>query len=64
MKKLEKTLPASNDFSTLARMKRIHFYCVKDDFAKSWSEQEQFLLQYEEKMKKDLMRQARLSIVQ
>lgn len=64
MKSLETNLPKLNDFTTLARMKRINFYCVKDDFVKAWSEHETFLVQYETKIKNDLMRQAKLSISQ
>lgn len=61
MKILEINLPENNDYTTIARMKRINFYCVKEDFVKAWSDHETFLVQYETKIKNDLMRQAKLS---
>lgn len=61
MKELELSLPWKDDFSTLARIKRTNFFCVRDDFLTAWREHEAFLLYYEERITKSLIRQAKIS---
>lgn len=61
MKELEVNLPWKDDFSTLARVKRINFYCLRDDFLAAWREHEAFLVYYEERLTKSLIRQAKIS---
>lgn len=60
MKELEIDLPRSGDSSIVARIKRLHFYSVREEFLDVWKEHEQFLLVYEERVKKALLRQARI----
>lgn len=61
MRDLEKDLPFKDDHETLSRIKRTNFYCVRDDFLAAWREHEHFLVVYEEKVKKTLIRQAKIS---
>lgn len=61
MKTLEANLPWKDDFSTLARIKRTNFFCIRDDFLNAWREHEHFLMTYEEKVKKTLIRHAKIS---
>ena len=61
MKTLETNLPNREEDSTLSRIKRTNFYCVREDFLTTWREHEMFLVTYEEKVKKALMRQAKIS---
>lgn len=60
MKELEMDLPKSGDMSMVARIKRLHFYSVREDFLNVWKTHEHFLLMYEEGVKKALLRQARI----
>lgn len=62
MKELEVNLPWKEDYSTLARVKRINFYCIRDDFLAAWREHEAFLVYYEERLTKSLIRQAKISM--
>lgn len=62
MKELEIDLPWKDDFTTVARIKRINFFCVRDDFLNAWREHEHFLVMHEEKIKKSLLRQAKLGM--
>lgn len=55
-------LPWKEDYSTLARVKRINFYCIRDDFLAAWREHEAFLVYYEERVTKSLIRQAKIGI--
>lgn len=61
MRDLERDLPFKDDHEILSRIKRTNFYCVQDDFLAAWREHERFLVVYEEKVKKTLMRQAKIS---
>lgn len=61
MRDLEKDLPCKDNYEIISRIKRTNFYCVRDDFLTAWREHEHFLVVYEEKVKKTLMRQAKLS---
>lgn len=63
MRELEKDLPFKDDHEVLSRIKRTNFYCVRDDFLTAWREHEHFLVVYEEKVKKTLIRQAKISEV-
>lgn len=60
MKQLEVDLPKPDDGSIVARIKRLHFYSVREEFLNVWKDHEQFLLVYEERVKKALLRQARI----
>lgn len=60
MKELEAILPWKDDFSTLARIKRINFFCIRDDFLNAWREHEHFLVHYEEKIMKALLMHAKI----
>lgn len=60
MKELEIDLPEADDGTIVARIKRLHFYSVREEFLNVWKDQEQFLLLYEERVKKALQRQASL----
>lgn len=61
MKQIEEELPEQGDHSTLARIKMCQYIFHREDFMKAWSEHESFLLSYEERMKKLLVRQAKIS---
>ncbi|KAJ6637258.1 Syntaxin-4 [Pseudolycoriella hygida] len=60
MRDLEKDLPNGDDQEIISRIKRTNFYCVRDDFLTAWREHESFLVVYEGKVKKTLMRQAKI----
>lgn len=60
MKELEIDLPWKDDHTTIARIKRTNFSCVRDDFLNAWREHEHFLVMHEEKIKKSIFRQAKL----
>lgn len=60
MHELEKDLPFKDDYEVISRVKRTNFYCVRDDFLAAWREHEHFLTVYEEKVKKALIRQAKI----
>lgn len=62
MKELEIDLPNSDDTSVIARVKRLHFYSVREDFLTVWKHHEQFLLDYEERVKATIQRHARIGI--
>lgn len=53
-------LPESSDASIVARIKRSHFYLVREEFLIVWKEHENFLLVYEERVKMALHRQAKI----
>lgn len=53
-------LPLSNDKSIVARVHLLHFYSVREEFLIVWKQHEQFLLDYEERVKRELRRQARI----
>lgn len=61
MKELEIELPDADDSSVVARVKRLHFYSVREDFLTVWKNHEQFLLDYEERVKNTMQRQAKIS---
>lgn len=61
MKQLELNLPPADDFAVLARIRRTNFYCVRDDFLQAWRDHEAFLVYYEERLTKSLIRQAKIS---
>lgn len=61
MKKVEVELPEKGDFTTLARIKMCQYLFHREDFMKVWTEHESFLVGYEERMKKLLVRQAKIS---
>lgn len=60
MKELEIDLPALDDSSVVARVRRLHFYSVREDFINVWKHHEQFLLDYEGRVKKTMQRQAKI----
>lgn len=60
MKDLEIDLPKTDDSSVIARVKRLHFYSVREDFITVWKNHEQFLLDYEERVKKTIQRHAKI----
>lgn len=60
MKTMEVDLPAADDHSLTARINRLHFYSVREEFLNAWKEHEQFLAEYEERLKMALKRQARI----
>ncbi|KAM7348225.1 syntaxin-4-like isoform 2-T2 [Cochliomyia hominivorax] len=59
-KKLENNLPQPDDFSTLARMKRGLYYGFFQQYIMLWSRNEQFLMDFEQKMKKKLQIQSQI----
>lgn len=61
MKKIENELPEKGDHSTLARIKMCQYIFHREDFMQAWTEHESFLLSYEDRMKKLLVRQAKIS---
>lgn len=60
MKELEIDLPKSDDSSVVARVKRLHFYSVREDFITVWKNHEQFLVDYEERVKRTIQRHAKI----
>lgn len=60
MKELEIDLPKADDSSVIARVKRLHFYSVREDFMVVWKNHEQFLLDYEERVKRTIQRHAKI----
>lgn len=61
MKEQEIDLPKSeDDCSTIARVKRLHFYSVREEFLMVWKHHEQFLSDYEDKVKKSIQRHAKI----
>lgn len=62
MKELEMDLPKSDDASVIGRVKRLHFYSVREDFLIVWKHHEQFLSNYEDRVKKTIQRHARIGI--
>lgn len=60
MKELEIDLPKSDDTGVIARVKRLHFYSVREDFITVWKNHEQLLLDYEERVKSTIQRHARI----
>lgn len=60
MKELEIELPEPDDASVIARVKRMHFYSVREEFVVVWKNHEQFLLDYEERVKRTMQRQAKI----
>lgn len=61
MKRLEVSMPDAKDFALLARIQRLNFHCIRDDFLAAWHEHEEFLVYYEERLTKSLIRQAKIS---
>lgn len=61
MKKIEENLPFKDDLCALSRIKKYQFYYYREEFLSVWNEHENFLMSYEEKMKKLLVRQAKIS---
>ncbi|XP_013109526.1 syntaxin-4 isoform X2 [Stomoxys calcitrans] len=57
---LETNLPKQNDFSTLARMKRILYYGLFQKYVEIWTETEQFLQNYEANTRKTLKTQSKI----
>lgn len=60
MKELEMDMPKSNDCDIIARVKRLHFYSVREEFLIVWKHHEQFLLDYEERVKAAIQRHAKI----
>lgn len=61
MKKIEQDLPEQNDDSTLARIKMCQYIFHREDFMRAWQDHESFLVSYEDRMRKLLVRQAKIS---
>lgn len=57
---LETNLPQSDDFTTLARMKRILYYGLFQKYVEIWTEMEEFLQEYENNLKRTLRTQSRI----
>jgi len=62
MKHLEEDLPFKDDVRAVARIKRSNFYLSREEFLSVWKEHEISLANYEEKLKKIIMRQAKIGI--
>lgn len=62
MKELEIDLPKLEDASVIARVKRLHFYSVREEFLDVWKQHEQFLFNYEDRVKKTIQRHAKIGI--
>lgn len=60
MKELEVDFPTADDGSVIARVKRLHFYSVREEFIIVWKHHEQFLLDYEERVKRTIQRHAKI----
>lgn len=60
MKEIEMDLPTSDDTSIIARVKRLHFYSVREEFLDVWKQHEQFLSDYEERVKRTIQRHAKI----
>lgn len=61
MKKIEGELPEKGDYTALARIKMCQYIFHREDFMRAWADHEGFLVSYEERMKKLLVRQAKIS---
>ena len=61
MKKIEQDLPEQNDDSALARIKMCQYIFHREDFMRAWQDHESFLVSYEDRMRKLLVRQAKIS---
>ncbi|XP_065364698.1 syntaxin-4-like [Calliphora vicina] len=59
-KKLESKLPDQEDFSALARMKRLLYFGFFQQYVIIWTKNEQFLLEFEQKLKKKLQMQSQI----
>ncbi|KAI8127881.1 Syntaxin-4 [Lucilia cuprina] len=59
-KKLESKLPDPEDSSTLARMKRTLYFGFFQQYILLWSKNEQFLMDFEQKLKKRLQMQSQI----
>uniref|UniRef100_A0A1B0G2T0 t-SNARE coiled-coil homology domain-containing protein n=1 Tax=Glossina morsitans morsitans TaxID=37546 RepID=A0A1B0G2T0_GLOMM len=53
-------LPAEDDYSLEARMKRTLFYGLYQSYVNMWTRNEEFLQYYEQKLKKNLQMQSRI----
>lgn len=53
-------LPDGTDMATVARVKRLHFYSVREEFLLIWRYNEQFLMDYEERLMRQVQKQARI----
>lgn len=60
LKKLESSLPAASDFTALARMKRLLYYGFFQQYVTIWTHKEQFLTDFEQKLKKKLQIQSQI----
>lgn len=60
MKEMEMELPTNSDMDTVARVKRLHFYSVREEFLIIWRYNEQFLMEYEERLVRQVQKQARI----
>lgn len=49
------------DLRTIARIKRIQFLLIKDHYINTYREHEEFLVQYDTRVKKIAMREAKIS---
>lgn len=61
MKTIEVDLPSTDDHSLAARINRLHFYSVREEFMIVWKEHEQYLVEHEERLKKAIKRQAQIA---
>lgn len=53
-------LPPENDYSTLARMKRLLYYGFSERFMMIWRRNDEFFQEHEHKLKKNLQMQAKI----
>lgn len=60
MKEMEMELPQKDDSGTVARVKRMHFYSVREEFIIIWNFHEVFLVDYEERLVRRLRNQAKI----
>lgn len=60
MKEMEMELPQKDDNGMVARVKRMHFYSVREEFIIIWNFHEQFLVDYEERLVRRLRNQAKI----
>lgn len=60
MKDMEIDLPKTDDSCVIARVKRMNFYCIREEFLTIWKQHEHFLNEYEERLKRAVQKQARI----
>lgn len=60
IKNLEAELPSDQENNAISRIKKTQLYATKEQLLIVWKEYSQFLLQYEEKFKKLITKQAKI----